>query len=191
MIDKSIKDLSDEEIVQAIVEQGKVSLMEVLYDRYERKVFYKCLGITRDSEISKDYAHDIFIKIFTKLQQFKGTSNFSLWVHSITYNYCMDQIKKKKKLTFSELSNSHEPRDIGDIENENRELMELRHESLDACMAELSQSERMILVMRYQDNLSVTQIAETLKVGESAVKMRLKRSRDKLAQRLQEITSIS
>ncbi len=49
----------------------------------------------------------------------------------------------------------------------------------------LHPEERMILMMRYQDDMSVNDIAETLHLGLSAVKMRLKRGRDKLAKKIQ------
>ena len=64
------KQLSDWEVIQQVL-QGKKSLLEILYDRYAAKVFYKCLSITKDRDISKDLAHDIMIKVFVNLAKFK------------------------------------------------------------------------------------------------------------------------
>lgn len=137
--------------------------------------------------MSRDLAHDIMIKIFMNLSKFKGTSDFSFWVKSITYNYCMDHLKKKKRLRFDELDNDRfEQVDTNDIELENKILKEIQLEQLEVLFEELKPDDKMILLMRYQDGMSVKEIASTLEVGQSAVKMRLKRSRDRLAELLKQ-----
>lgn len=176
---------SDEEIIDIILHQKKKELLEILYDRYSSKIYYKCLRITKDQETSKDLAHDILVKIFLNLSKFKGTSAFSLWVHSITYNHCMDYLKKRKRLKFEDYdTQTYEQVSIDEIELENKVLAELKLSQLEALLKELKEEEKIILFMRYQDGMSVKQIAGTLSMGESAVKMRLKRSRDRLAQLL-------
>jgi len=96
---KKYKNFSDNEVIEKI-KNGDKSLFEVLYNRYADKVFYKALGLTKDRNIAKDLAHDIMIKIFLNLSKFKGTAPFSLWVHSISYNHCIDYLRKKKKMTY-------------------------------------------------------------------------------------------
>ena len=89
------KGLSDWDVIQEIL-KGKKELLSILYDRYSSKIYNKCLAITKDRDTSKDLTHDIIVKIFMNLSKFKGTADFSFWVYSITYNYCMDYLKKKK-----------------------------------------------------------------------------------------------
>jgi RNA polymerase sigma-70 factor (ECF subfamily) len=174
--------LSDWDIIQKILE-GEKYLLEILYNRYATKVFHKCLSITKDRDISKDLSHDIIIKIFLNLVKFKGTADFSFWVYSITYNHCMDYLKKKKRIHFDDLaSKSSTQISTDEIELEHKVLKELRLNQLELLFEELKADEKIILLMRYQDGMSVKEIATTLKVGESAIKMRLKRSRDRLAE---------
>lgn len=176
------RQLSDWDIIQKILE-GEKYLLEILYNRYATKVFHKCLSITKDRDISKDLSHDIIIKIFLNLVKFKGTADFSFWVYSITYNHCMDYLKKKKRLHFDDLaSKSSTQISTDEIELEHKVLKELRLDQLELLFEELKADEKIILLMRYQDGMSVKEIATTLKVGESAIKMRLKRSRDRLAE---------
>ncbi len=178
----AIKQLSDWDIIQKIL-LGEKQLLEILYDRYANKVFHKCLSITKDRDISKDLSHDIMIKVFLNLMKFKGTSDFSFWVYSITYNHCMDYLKKKNRLRFDNLeATSFAHVSTGDIELEHKILKEVQLNQLHTLFKELKEDEKMILLMRYQDGMSVKQITATLSVGESAVKMRLKRSRDRLAE---------
>ena len=71
---------------------------------------------------------------------------------------------------------------ILDIEAEHEELTDMRVEQLGTFMEQLKPTEKAILMARYHDEMSVKQIALTFKMTESAVKMRLKRGRDKLVE---------
>ncbi len=180
---KSTSDkITDEEIVERIL-TGELHLQELLYDRYSTKIFHKCLSIIKDREAAKDCTHDIMVKIFMKLGDFKGKSAFSLWVHSITYNFCMDYLSKQKRLDFSDYSDYEYEKVSNDDESlENKILQDLKLTQLEIVFEQLNPDEKIILMMRYQDGHSVKEISDTLGVGESAVKMRLKRSRDRLAE---------
>jgi RNA polymerase sigma-70 factor (ECF subfamily) len=178
--------LSDTEIVERVVHYGEQHLLEHLYDRYATKIFHKCLSLTKEREVAKDLSHDIIIKIFTSLAKFQGKSAFSLWVHSITYNHCMDYLRLQKRLQYTDYDErSFDYISEDTIELENKELEELQFSQLEHFLDILHPEERMILMMRYQDDMSVNEIAETLHLGLSAVKMRLKRGRDKLAKKIQ------
>lgn len=180
------KEWSDWDIIQKVL-QGEKELLEILYDRYINKVYYKCLSITKNAEVSRDLGHDIMVKIFMNLHKFKGSSDFSFWVKSITYNYCMDYLKKKKRMRFGELDASNYDNVAADeIELENKILKEIQLEQLELLFKELKSDDKMILLMRYQDGMTVKDIADSLGIGQSAVKMRLKRSRDRLAELLKE-----
>ena len=180
------KRLSDWEVIQKVL-QGEKPLLEILYDRYSAKVFYKCVSITKDRDLSKDLAHDIMIKIFMNLAKFKGTSDFSFWVKSIAYNHCMDYLKKEKRFRTEDMeAGEFEQVSTDEIELENKVLKEIQLEQLEVLFKELKGDDKIILLMRYQDSMSVKHISTTLGIGESAVKMRLKRSRDRLAELLKE-----
>ena len=119
------------------------------------------------------------------LSKFKMKGPFSLWVQSITYNYCMDHLRKKKRLKtdvveeeyFSTLASD-------DSELEYKILKEMRINQLETLFKQLTPEERMIMLMRYKDGFSIQRISVTLDIKEGAVKMRLKRCREKLIQLL-------
>lgn len=177
--------ISDKEIVEQIIATGDKELFHILYERYADKVYRKCLLLTKDRETSKDLAHDILIKVFLNLSKLKKITNFSLWVHSITYNHCIDHLRSKQKVKYEDFEEqAFENISEEDIEREQQELKELQLSELEAVFEKLNEEEKLILLMRYQDGLSIKDIAHTLRIGESAVKMRLKRSRDHLAELL-------
>ncbi len=174
--------LTDEQVVAQILE-GETALLDVLYERYSGKIFHKCLSLIKDREAAKDCTHDIIVKVFMNLANFKGRSAFSLWVHSISYNYCMDYLQKRKRTDFSD--NIEYELDVlsnDDNELEDKLLHDLQLVQLETVFEKLNTDEKMILMMRYQDNMSVKDISDSLQIGESAVKMRLKRSRDHLGE---------
>lgn len=76
----SFDQLTDEEIAERLKFSKDRTLHSELYDRYIDKVYFKCLSITNDAALARDFAHDIFIKIFTNLHQFKGNAILSLWI---------------------------------------------------------------------------------------------------------------
>ncbi len=59
----------------------------------------------------------------------------------------------------------------------------MRVEKLKIVMDLISPDEKMIILLKYQDNLSIKELSEALEIGESAVKMRLKRAKEKLVQK--------
>ena len=181
----TVDKMTDEEIVERIL-AGELHLQELLYDRYSGKIFHKCLSIIKDREAAKDCTHDIIVKIFMKLADFKAKSAFSLWVHSITYNFCMDYLSKKKRMDYSDYSDYEYENIANDDEAlEYKILQDLKLTQLEAVFELLNPDEKIILMMRYQDGMSVKDIAESLGIGESAVKMRLKRCREHLAELIQ------
>lgn len=172
--------LTDRQLVAEIV-GGNAQLLNVLYERYSSKVYYKCLSITKNKDSAKDLSHDILIKVFTNLHKYKGTADFSFWIYAITYNTCMTALRKAKRTLVEELVETADAIDLSEIDINEKILLELRLNHLKVLLKQLNADDRLLLLMRYQDGMSVKQIGEVLQLQESAVKMRLKRSRDRLA----------
>jgi len=172
--------MSDEQIVHLIISEVDPSYFEEIYIRYALKIYQKCLSFTKDEAEAKDLAHDLFVKIYLSLKKFKGKSKFSTWIFAITYNYCVDfQAKKKKQRSLAEeLTREMEIADDEDLED--TLLVELNLKTLNILLEKISPSEKALLLMKYQDEMSVKEIADMLGAGVSAVKMKLKRSREKL-----------
>ena len=91
-----IRNLSDDDIIALILGTGKSEYFGILYDRYANKVYGKCLQMVKETNLAQDLAHDILIKVFTKLNTFKGKSSFSTWIYQISYTHCIDYLRKAK-----------------------------------------------------------------------------------------------
>lgn len=177
-ISTSKQTLTDEFIIETYFTTRPSYCFEQLYNRYQQKVYRRCLSMTRDAELAQDYAHDIFIRMFARLDRFQGRSSFSTWLYSITYNYVLDQLRLNKRLPVAQLDESYDY--PGFRQDDSAEVMESSLQQLGKAMSSISSQDASILRLKYQDGLDVRQIGSQLKIQESAVKMRLKRSRDRV-----------
>lgn len=171
--------LSDEELVTAIL-GGARDLLNNLYNRYSDRVYHKCLAMVKEQALAQDATHDVFVKVFTNLQKFEGKSDFSFWVYAITYNHCISYLRKAKRVRFSTIDEVNEPVDHAEEALSERLVKEMRISQLERLLHKLDHEEEILLIMKYQDGMSIKQIATILQIGESAVKMRLKRTRGRL-----------
>ena len=178
----NINKLSDEELVEAIVNTNNTLLFETLYDRYAGLVYNKCYGFAKDGDEAKDLTQDVFLKLFVKLASFKGKSKFSTWLYAFTYNHCVNYVTRNTAKKFEKRSVDY--KDIenlsDDYDEDDPSFLNMKVEKLKVALELISPEEKMILLLKYQDYLSIKEIENALGIRESAVKMRIKRAKDKL-----------
>lgn len=171
--------LSDSQLIALYLQEQDARYFSQLYRRYAGKVFAKCISMLADHGLARDATQDVFIKILLNLSKFTEQSSFSTWVYSITYNYCIDLIRKKKKniLIFTE--------DMGrvgtekEVEIPDSVILEMETNRLEKVMDKLPVGDKAILDMKYTDDMSIKEIGEVLKKTESAIKMQIMRAKIK------------
>ena len=178
-ITKNIQLLDDNELIKMIVKSNDTNLFAVLYDRYVSMVYNKCYGFASSKEEAQDLTHDIFIKLFVKLRTFNGKAKFSTWLYTFTYNFCVNYVtrnnyKKNEKNFEGEISDSNE------LDSNEESIFQMKSEKLKKALEIIEPNDKMILLLKYQDDLSIKEIMNAIDISESAVKMRLKRAREKL-----------
>lgn len=173
---------SDEALVNAIRKDDRQALGE-LYNRYYKKVFNKCFSFTKKQEEAFDLAQEALMKAFANIHSFKGESSFSTWLYTITHRHCLAAVKKNGRFQFHPLEensigedekNDHTP---ASEENSDKVEQELIMYSL---INALPEKERNLLHMKYLQGESIESLQNQLNLSGSAVKMRLKRTREKL-----------
>ena len=180
MLPKESDIISDEELIQKITQTNDTHLFGVLYDRYSSIVYNKCLGFIGSKEEAQDLTQDLFVKLFVKLKSFKGESKFSTWLYSFTYNHCVNYVQREvkgKKNTYS-IHDEIDDENIDEIHDQ--QIFELKAENLNKALQLITPEERILLLLKYQDDLSIKEIAALNELGESAVKMRLSRAKANL-----------
>jgi RNA polymerase sigma-70 factor (ECF subfamily) len=177
----NINKLSDEDLVEAIVKTNDTLLFETLYDRYAGLVYNKCYGFAKDEDEAKDLTQDVFLKLFVKLASFKGKSKFSTWLYSFTYNHCVNYVTRNTAKKFEKQSVDYKDiENLSEEEEDDKSLLTMKVDKLKVALELISPEEKMILLMKYQDFLTIKEIEDALGIGQSAVKMRIKRAKDKL-----------
>lgn len=175
---KKTNNLSDEDLVRVIIARKSHEEFGILYDRYSEKVYHKCISFVGESSIAQDLMHDIFLKVFINLSKFNFKSKFSTWLYSISYNFCVDYVRKNnkiRKVNDEELGNLPEDQD-DQIE---KELLKIRAQKLMETLNQIDPEDKMILLMKYQDDMSIKDLMSVLELKESAVKMKISRARSR------------
>lgn len=169
--------LRDEELIRMYLDTRRNDYFETLYKRYVSKVYRRCLSLTKDSDKAEDFTHDIFLRVYSNLNHFKERSAFSTWLYSISYNYCMDQLRVAHRSATVPLEEgtAYEAVDVDESEP-----VEYQLQYLSRALNAISTEEVMLLRLKYEEGLDIKDIAQRFNLKDSAVKMRLKRTRDKI-----------
>jgi RNA polymerase sigma-70 factor (ECF subfamily) len=179
----------------ALVERAKAgdqAAFETLVKQYERQIFRTALHITQNREDAEDITQDVFVKAFTKLDQFQGNSKFSTWLVRIAVNESLMRLRKRKTSKTVSMDQDVEtgegsiPRDFAEWRpnpEQNYNQAELA-EILRKTIAGLPPGFRTVFTLRDIENLSTEETAEALGLSVPAVKSRLLRARLQLRERL-------
>lgn len=83
--------------VEAIerAKQGDAEAFEFLYDLHKRRVYSLCLRMTGNTASAEDLTQEAFLQLFRKIGTFRGESAFSTWLHRMSVNVVLMQLRKK------------------------------------------------------------------------------------------------
>jgi RNA polymerase sigma-70 factor (ECF subfamily) len=178
--------------------QGDVSAFQELVERYEKRVYRIAFAVLGNTEDAKDVSQEAFIRVYQRLEGFRGESSFYTWLYRIAFNLAVDLSRKRyrsKELAFSEKEDKKFPTSGLRLEgvsdssfsatvetpNEAYERVELGRR-LDAAMESLSEEHRAVIAMRELDGLSYSEIADAVGISKGTVMSRLHHARKKLQQ---------
>ena len=162
------------------LESQNTAYFNVLYDRYSDKVFAKCVSMLKDEMRAEDAVQDIFMKVLLNLSKFKMNARFSTWLYAIAYNFCIDKIRRRRKerdiVTDVEDINNYE----GYVDDDDdRDILETNVVQMKHILEQMKVSDKAVLFMKYQDDMSIKEMTEVLDLSESAIKMKIKRAKEK------------
>jgi len=180
---------SDEElIVIRKVTGGDRNAFEELVEANQKNVYNLALKMTGNEDDALDISQEAFIKAYRQLDGFRGDSRFSVWLYRLTYNLCIDFLRKKPKIATIPLAYQDDDGDVHDLEipdirnlPEENTLRREKRRAIAESFGELARDHREILYMREITGMSYGEIAQTLDLSEGTVKSRLARARRSLA----------
>lgn len=177
MPDETLDHLSDEQLVKAFQRSREQVFFSALYRRHRDRVYSKVCVVTQDYANAEDVTHDIFLKLYFRLGQFRGQSQFSTWLYRIVMNSCFDRIKKVKNR--KETPIDPDVHMLAEDRETPFEAMVAQAEKthIEAALAQLSPQDRSLLLLKYQDELSAAEIGGIYGSSENAVRQRIFRAK--------------
>ncbi|QSW91210.1 MULTISPECIES: sigma-70 family RNA polymerase sigma factor [Flavobacterium] len=173
--------LQDQHYIDKIL-QGETNAFAVLVDRYKDLIFTLSLKMMKNREEAEEVSQDTFIKVFNSLGKFKGDSKFSTWIYKISYNTCLDRLKKNKKEENNISIDDFSSHLIKTMDNALSALEDKeRKQTIQNCLNLLPREENFLLTLFYFEDQNLEEIGKIMNINANNVKIKLFRSRQKLA----------
>ncbi len=176
-----VLEMSDSRLVRKCLE-GHTGFFEELVKRYKKLVYSIVLRYLRDRQDVYDASQEIFIRVYRSLSRYNPEYRFSTWVASISTNYCLDLLRKKRVDTVpvEEIEIMADDRftpESAVIDMEKRKM-------ISDAINELPKKYREPIVLFHSKGLSYQEISEQLRQPMSIVKNRIYRARHMLRRKL-------
>jgi RNA polymerase sigma factor (sigma-70 family) len=165
---------------------GDQAAQEELVRQFSPMVFRLVSRFFRRREDVEDLAQDVFFKVFTRIDQVRPSENFPGWLRQVAIHTCYDELRKTRRRNAAfeiygplqenePLAPAEAPPEPGDFG--------IARAALDALDAKL----KIPLILKEVEELSVAEIAQTMGITQTNVKVRLFRARRKLAESLAKV----
>lgn len=164
------------------VKEGNRAAFSFIVHQYQEMVFSLCFQLLKNQDDAKDLAQDVFVKIYSSLNKFKGTAQFSTWIYRITYNMGISKLRKKNILNSTD--NEQELERAGGFELHATEKTDEDFEVnlLQSAIHRLNEEEQVLITLHYYKEQSMDEIAKIMGLSISNVKVKLFRIRKKMKQ---------
>jgi len=164
---------------------GDQKAFTCLVNAYKVPVYNLCYRMLGNAAEAEDAAQETFVRVYTRLRTYNRQQRLSSWILAVASHYCIDRLRRRRinwlsldKVPPLKLlsGNEAQPEDVA-MGRESRQEIE-------TLLQSLSGEHRMVVVLRYWQDLSYAEMAEVLGTTESAIKSRLHRARKALAQQV-------
>ncbi len=159
-----------------------------LVERHQRRIFSLVYHLLHRREVVEDMAQEIFLKAYLAIRSFNFESSFSTWLGRVAVNHCYDYLRHERSSRvkyFSDMSEEasqrieeglqSEPGAVPDVEKQT-----MARETVSALLERASPDDRTVLVLKEMEELSVEEIAQIMRLTQTAVKVRLHRARKRM-----------
>lgn len=172
------------------VKQGDQQAKEVLYTETCQHMFFLAKSIVKSDEEAMDIIHDSYICVFQKLDNIKNAAGFKSYLRTTVANRCKNYLRKKKPLYLSDMTEDGTELELEDTDGVipgelvgNEDVIECVRRVVES----LPEEQRMCVILRYYDEMSLQEIADTLEVSLGTVKSRLSRANKKMRDEIERL----
>jgi RNA polymerase sigma-70 factor (ECF subfamily) len=149
---------------------GDQTAFAALIRRHQNMVFSVALHMLRSRPAAEDLAQEVFLELYRSLHRLESDAHVVSWLRRVASHRCIDEIRRRNHRqefatdTLPEPGHSPQTPDVFGAER------------LQAMVAELPENARMVVVLRYQEEMEPTEIASALGMPINTVKSHLRRS---------------
>lgn len=162
--------------------KGNTEAFTSLVEAYQIPVYNLCYRMLGEAAEAEDAAQETFLRAYLNLKKYDQKRSFSTWLLSISANYCIDQIRKRR-ISYISLDGSPDEY-LADQAPGPEASVNIQEDQarMQALLSRLGAQDRAAVVMFYWYDFSYEEIASMLSLTVSAVKSRLHRARLDMAQ---------
>ena len=154
----------------AAAERLSIDDFEQLYAEQRGRVFSTAFRMVGNQTDAEDLTQDVFVKVYKKIDKFRGASSLSTWIYRITMNTCLDFLRKRKRRPTVPLEF------VGDITGKSSNLKEL----IESYVTRLPDGYRKVFILHDIQGLKHSEVADVLGISEGASKSQLHRARARM-----------
>lgn len=168
------------------------SIFHRLYDTYHQDVFNFLIYLVKNRTIAEDLSHEVYVRVLKSYERFEGKSSEKTWLFSIAKNVAIDYFRKKQirdRHSFTTFDWETEqlvspmptPEEFTELSDQMRQLL--------AALEDCTGDQKVVIIMRYMQELTIQETAEILGWTEGKVKTTQHRALKKLREVLQKLDS--
>ncbi|MBP6821739.1 MAG: sigma-70 family RNA polymerase sigma factor [Acidobacteria bacterium] len=184
---------NEERLIEAC-KQGDREAFRQLFELHKDRVWSVALHFIGDETIARDITQQVFLKLFTAINQFRGEAGFSTWLYRMVANVCMDEQRRRRRFlsfdffrTGNDTNAMDEPR-IKQLEQappqEDSSAQLQLSAAVKSAVKELKPKLRIAILLKYFEGLSYEEMAVALGCSTGTVASRLNRGHKELARKL-------
>ena len=164
-------------------QEGDRDAFRVLFETYQDRAYSIAYHFSGDESVARDMTQQVFLKLFGSIGQFHFNSEFSTWLYRLVANVCMDEHRRRRRFipwgTATEIHHMVE-RSTGEDYARRQEL----GASIRRAITELKPKLRMVILLKYFEELSYEEMAQALGCSPGTIASRLNRGHQMLARKL-------
>jgi RNA polymerase sigma-70 factor (ECF subfamily) len=177
--------LVDFEVVRRAQQGDSAAFSEVVL-AYRKRTMGTIGRLIARTEDVEDVAQEVFLRLYFSLDQLRSPEVFEPWLYRLTVNAAYDYLRKQRRRMEFRMSDLSEQQVImadavagGKIERDVQYHKKIR-ESVDSLLGAVSEADRILLMLKEVDGLSLKELEKIYKVNENALKVRLFRARQRV-----------
>ena len=166
-------------------------LLDSLIEQYQHRLLRYLSHLLSDRELARDLCQETWIRVLERGHQYNSRYKFSTWLYTIARNIALDHLRKRRSISLEGLTSEHEdsvfePRDVQPLA---WELLEQREqaERIHTALLGIPAQYREAVVLRFQEELALNEIATVVGAPLGTVKSRLARGLNLLMEQLKEV----